>query len=91
LTTSKPGRLLKQQIPVRTFIEWTDGKPGVLETDLVAHCGGSTEGTFLYTLTLTDVATDLDRMLAAAASHPAWRGACAAGGPRHVSLPVARH
>jgi hypothetical protein len=57
LTTTKPGRLLKKQIPVRTFTEWTDVKPGFLEADLVAHCGGSMEGAFLYTLTLTDVAT----------------------------------
>jgi hypothetical protein len=27
VTTTKPGRLLKKQIPVRTFTEWTDGKP----------------------------------------------------------------
>jgi hypothetical protein len=57
LTTTKPGRLLKRQIPVRTFTEWTDGQPGFLEADLVAHCGGSMDGAFLYTLTLTDVAT----------------------------------
>ncbi len=57
LTTTKPGRLLEKQIPVRTFTEWTDAKPGFLEADLVAHCGGSMAGAFLYTLTLTDVAT----------------------------------
>ena len=57
LTTTKPGRLLKQHVPVRTFTEWTDVEPGFLEADLVAHCGGSMEGAFLYTLTLTDVAT----------------------------------
>jgi hypothetical protein len=32
-------------------------QPGFLEGDLVAHCGGSLEGAFLYTFTLTDVAT----------------------------------
>src|ERR1700694_2711708 len=57
LSTTKPGRLLKHQIPIRTFAEWTDVKPGFLEGDLVAHCGGSMEGAFLYTFTLTDVAT----------------------------------
>src|SRR5712691_1547299 len=57
LTTTKPGRLLKKQIPIRTFTEWNDVQPGFLEADLVAHCGGSLEGAFLYTLTLTDVAT----------------------------------
>ncbi len=57
LGTTKPGRLLKQQIPVRTFAEWSDARPGFCEADLVAHCGGTAEGVFLYTLTLTDVAT----------------------------------
>lgn len=57
LTATRPGRLLKKQIPIRTFTEWTDVTPGFLEADLVAHCGGSLEGAFLYTLTLTDVAT----------------------------------
>ena len=57
ISTTKPGRLLKQQIPIRTFAEWNDVRPGFFEADLVAHCGGNTEGVFLYTLTLTDVAT----------------------------------
>jgi hypothetical protein len=42
LSTTKPGRLLKKQISIRTFTEWTDVKPGFLEGDLVAHCGGRT-------------------------------------------------
>ena len=57
LTTTKPGRLLKKQIPIRTFTEWNDVQPGFLEGDLVAHSGGILEGAFLYTFTLTDVAT----------------------------------
>jgi hypothetical protein len=57
ISTTKPGRLLKQQIPVRTFADWSDVRPGFLEADLVAHCGGVAEGAFLHTLTLTDVAT----------------------------------
>jgi hypothetical protein len=57
LTTTKPGALLKRQIPVRTFQDWDDARPGCMEIDLVAHCGWGTEGAFLQTLTLTDVAT----------------------------------
>jgi hypothetical protein len=57
ISTTKPGRLLKRQVPVRTFGEWDDLRPGFFEADLVAHCGGSTDGSFLYTLCLTDVAT----------------------------------
>jgi len=56
-TTTKPGTLLKRQIPIRTFQEWNDVTPGFLEGDLVAHCGWSTEGAFLQTLVLTDIAT----------------------------------
>ncbi|HEY7062800.1 MAG TPA: transposase [Chloroflexota bacterium] len=57
ISTTRRGRLLKQQIPVRTFADWSDVRPGFLEADLVAHCGGVAEGAFLYTLTLTDIAT----------------------------------
>src|SRR5262249_12847481 len=40
LSTTKPGRLLKHQIPVRTFAEWSNVRPGFFEADLVARCGG---------------------------------------------------
>jgi hypothetical protein len=55
---SDSGRtLLKQQIPIRTFAQWDDAQPGFLEADLVGHHGGDIHGCFLYTLTLTDIAT----------------------------------
>jgi hypothetical protein len=57
LSTTKPGSLLKKAIPVRTFTPWDEDQPGFLEIDLVAHCGGSTEGQFLYTLTCVDLST----------------------------------
>lgn len=57
LSTTRPGTLLKQSIPVRTFADWDDVVPGFLEIDLVAHCGETTEGRYLHTLTATDVAT----------------------------------
>ena len=56
-STTKPGTLLKHSIPIRTFADWDDAKPGFLEMDLVAHCGESTEGQYLNTLTATDVTT----------------------------------
>lgn len=37
---TKPGTLLKSQIPVRTFAKWDHAKVGVLEIDLVGHEGG---------------------------------------------------
>jgi hypothetical protein len=57
LSTTKPGSLLKKLIPVRTFTEWDQERPGFLEIDLVAHCGNTTEGQFLCTLTCTDLCT----------------------------------
>ncbi len=57
LSTTKPGSLLKKLIPVRTFTEWDQERPGFLEMDLVAHCGNTTEGQFLCTLTCTDLCT----------------------------------
>ena len=57
LSTTKPGSLLKKAIPVRTFTPWDEDKPGFLEIDLVAHCGGTTEGQYLYTLTCVDLST----------------------------------
>jgi len=57
LSTTRAGTLRKQQIPIRTFQEWHETQSGFLEADLVAHCGTTIEGGYLYTLTLTDVAT----------------------------------
>jgi hypothetical protein len=57
LSTTKPGTLLKKAIPVRTFADWDDARPGFVETDLVAHCADSTEGQYLNTLTTTDIST----------------------------------
>ncbi|MCJ7828301.1 MAG: transposase family protein [Dehalococcoidia bacterium] len=57
LTTTRPGSLLKSLIPIRTFADWQENKPGFLEVDLVAHCGESTEGFYLNTLCAVDVAS----------------------------------
>jgi hypothetical protein len=54
---TKPGTLLKRQIPIRTFSEWDDARPGFVEVDLVAHDGGDINGEYLFTLDLTDVCT----------------------------------
>lgn len=64
LSTTKPGSLLKKAIPIRTFTPWEDEHPGFLEIDLVAHCGQSTEGIYLNTLTATDLATGWTECLA---------------------------
>lgn len=56
-STTRPGTLLKREIPIRTFSDWDEACPGFLEVDLVAHCGESTEGFYLTTLTTVDIHT----------------------------------
>jgi len=57
LSTTKPGSLLKKAIPVRTYTPWDEDQPGFLEIDLVAHCGQTTEGQYVNTLTCVDLST----------------------------------
>lgn len=64
ISTTRRGKLLKHQIPVRTFFDWNDLAPGFVEADLVAHCGECAEGAYLNTLTLTDIATGWTECLA---------------------------
>jgi len=54
---TKPGTLLKNQIPIRTFSEWDEKRPGFVEIDLVGHDGGDGTGDFAQTLDVTDVCT----------------------------------
>lgn len=61
--TTKPGSLLKRQISVR-YGRWDETSPGWCETDTVAHCGETLEGTFIYSLNLTDVATSWSEQVA---------------------------
>jgi hypothetical protein len=51
---SKPGSLLRSEIPIRTGT-WDLSRPGYLEADSVAHCGGSLAGSFIWSLTYTDI------------------------------------
>jgi hypothetical protein len=57
ISMTRPGTLLKHQVAIKTFADWTETVPGFVEVDLVAHCGWTGAGPFLYTLTLVDVAT----------------------------------
>ena len=56
-THTKPGTLLKDSIPMRTWAEWNDAVPGFVEIDLVGHEGGNSRGEFCFTLDITDIAT----------------------------------
>lgn len=52
---TKPGTLLKTQIPIRTFADWKENKVGFFEIDLVGHEGGNASGEFAFTLDFVDV------------------------------------
>ena len=85
LSTTKPGSLLKKLIPVRTFTEWDEERPGFMEIDLVAHCGNTTQGQYLNTLTCTDICTgwtDVTALL-----RRSQQAVCEAIGPLRERLP----
>ena len=78
LSTTRPGNLLKNLIPIRTFADWQENSPGFLEIDLVAHCSESTEGFYLNTLCAVDVASGWTECL------PVWgKGQERVGGAVH--------
>lgn len=54
--TTKPGTLLRKQIPIKTD-QWNESRPGFVESDTVAHCGDSIEGNYVNTVDLVDIAT----------------------------------
>ena len=55
-TTTKPGTLLRKQIPIKTN-QWDEARPGFLEADTIAHCGETLLGQFAYTIDSVDIAT----------------------------------
>jgi hypothetical protein len=55
-STTKPGTLLRKQIPIKTN-QWDETRPGFLEADTVAHCGTSMAGMFAFTIDCVDIAT----------------------------------
>ncbi len=63
-TTTKPGTLLKNQVPIHVFTRWDERKPGFGEIDLVAHCGPTAKGHFAYTLDFIDLDTNWDECVA---------------------------
>ena len=69
---TKPGTLLKKQIPIRTFAEWDEQQPGFVEIDLVAHDGGIGAGDYCQTLDVTDIATTWTETMAVRNKAQAW-------------------
>lgn len=69
---TKPGTLLRQQIPIRTHSGWDERRPGFCEVDLVGHEGGDPSGQFCQTLDLTCVATGWTEMRAVPNKAQVW-------------------
>ena len=57
ISHTRPGSMLKSSIPMKTWQQWTDSVPGLVQIDLVGHEGGDNNGAFFFSLDATDVAT----------------------------------
>lgn len=106
-STTKPGTLLKHQIPIRTFSDWDETVAGFFEVDCVANCGDSTEGEYVNTLNLTDIKTawmEFEAVLGKAQSRIfqaiknrraecpiAWRGIDSDGGGEFINAELNRY
>jgi len=71
-STTRPGTLLKKSIPLRTFADWNEAKPGFFEVDLVSHDGGAVRGDFIQSLNFTDIATGWVEMVAVKNKAQVW-------------------
>lgn len=56
LCATRPGSLIREHVPIQGEV-WDESRPGFLEADSVAHCGGSLAGNFIWSLTFTDLAS----------------------------------
>lgn len=85
---TKPGTLLKHQVPVRTYDDWNEAQPGFLEMDLVAHDGGTASGDYCHTLDMTDVATGWTEQRAVLNKAEKWVFEAIEGLRRELPFPV---
>jgi hypothetical protein len=69
---TRPGTLLKHQIPIRTFADWNEQRPGFVELDLVGHDGGIGFGDYAQTLDMTDVCTGWTETIAVPNKAQVW-------------------
>jgi hypothetical protein len=69
---TKPGSLLKHKIPIRTFADWDNARPGFLQIDTVGHEGGDARGDFCQSLDMTDVATGWTELMAVKNKAQVW-------------------
>ncbi len=81
---------IRREAPIRTFNDWHDPQPGFCEIDMVAHGGTSVAGSFIQTLTMTDIATGWTECLPTATAEARRAIALAPDYPvAHATLGVA--
>ena len=51
-------RLIYQKVPVKVAAEWDTSEIGNVQVDFVAHCGRSTGGDYIHTISAVDIATN---------------------------------
>jgi uncharacterized small protein (DUF1192 family) len=71
-STTRSGSLLKKSIPIRTFSQWEEDKPGFFEVDLVSHDGGNLRGDVNQSVNFTDIATGWMEMVAVKNKAQRW-------------------
>ena len=71
-STTRPGSLLKKSIPIRTFSQWNNQRPGFFEVDLVSHDGGNLRGDVNQSVNFTDIATGWMEMIAVKNKAQRW-------------------
>ena len=69
---TKPGTLLRNQIPIRMFSDWDEACPGFVEIDLVGHEGGIGRGDYAQTLDVTDVCSGWTELAAVRNKAQIW-------------------
>jgi len=69
---TKPGTLLKRDIPIRTGVDWNENEFGYLEIDLVSHEGSNNSGEFCYTLNSVDIKSGWTDMVAVRNKAQVW-------------------
>lgn len=84
--TPKPNAAIKALVPVRAEC-WDAREPGWTEADTVAHCGGDMGGSFLWSLTLTDIFSGWTEVRAT--WNRGQHGVCAAFAGIEAELPFA--
>ncbi len=70
--STRPGALLKKDIPVRRSMDWDEDQLGFLEIDLVGHEGGNARGEHCFSLNAVDIKSGWTEMAAVKNKAQQW-------------------